>query len=329
LKPFSHSLIERIPVPAYVTGIVVSLVCFSSYFVIALKAGLVDQTLNGDNSSIELRASLTVMIFIGYLPVAHWYLRKWSSERIVELNERFGMHSKAPVPKESALVSAGIIGCCAFITLFHILPDPNNLFFRPWEWSFNTFVVISASMPAGWWMGRLSYELIWSALQLEKIAKLLPKLNLLDIDAYKPFAQHGIKNTLLIVILMSITGHLAVRPGVAIIGAVVFMTIMLVLTVMGLILPMRGIHKRIQHRKAEELAIIREQIGVNRDKLFSNSGELAENVVPLLALEARVERVPEWPFDMGSLSRFSFYLLLGLGSWVGAALVERVLNSAL
>jgi hypothetical protein len=329
LKPFSHSLIEKIPTPAYVTGIIASLLCFSAYFVVALRAGLVDRAVSWDTSSIELRASMTVMILIGYLPVAHWYLRKWSAERIVELNENFAMNSEAPVPKDRNLLCAGIIGSCAFIALFHILPSQNYLFLQPWTWSFNTSVVVIASIPVGWWMGRLSYELIWSALQLTQISQQLPELNLLDVNVYKPFTQHGIKNTLLIVILMSITSHLAIRPEGAIMSAVIFMTIMLILTGMGLMLPMRGIHKRIQHRKSQELAIIREQIRQERDKLFAKPGELAQNVVPLLALEARLERVREWPFDMGSLSRFSFYLLLGLGSWVGAALVERFLNIAM
>jgi hypothetical protein len=39
--------------------------------------------------------------------------------------------------------------------------------------------------------------------------------------------------------------------------------------------------------------------------------------------------VREWPFDAPSLARFSFYLLIGLGSWLGAAAVERLLDAAL
>ena len=49
----------------------------------------------------------------------------------------------------------------------------------------------------------------------------------------------------------------------------------------------------------------------------------------LLALEARIEGVREWPFDTGSLLRFGFYVALGLGSWLGAATVERLLDYAL
>ena len=50
---------------------------------------------------------------------------------------------------------------------------------------------------------------------------------------------------------------------------------------------------------------------------------------PFICPILRIERAEEWPFGVGSLSRVAFYLLLGLGSWVGAALVERLMESAL
>jgi hypothetical protein len=59
----------------------------------------------------------------------------------------------------------------------------------------------------------------------------------------------------------------------------------------------------------------------------SECGLINEEIQGLLALETRIENVPEWPFDMNSFSRVILYLLLGLGSWVGAALVERLLEN--
>ncbi len=43
-------------------------------------------------------------------------------------------------------------------------------------------------------------------------------------------------------------------------------------------------------------------------------------------LDARLESVREWPFDAPSLVRFALYVALGLGSWLGAAAVERLLD---
>jgi hypothetical protein len=50
----------------------------------------------------------------------------------------------------------------------------------------------------------------------------------------------------------------------------------------------------------------------------------------LLALRNQVADVREWPVDLSTLMRLLLYLAIGLGSWVGAALVdlgvERVLR---
>jgi hypothetical protein len=41
--------------------------------------------------------------------------------------------------------------------------------------------------------------------------------------------------------------------------------------------------------------------------------------------EGRIASVPEWPFDTPTIARFGLYLLIPLGSWLGGALVERLL----
>jgi hypothetical protein len=165
------------------------------------------------------------------------------------------------VPSDRTLLAAGIVGWLAFITLFLILPDRDSLLFQPWRWALDYTAVVIALSLVGWWIGRLSFELIWTALHLTEIAKRLPHINLFDRDSFKPFIQQGVQSALLIIIMMSITGHLAVKPGSGIIGTMVFMTTMLVLTMMALIIPMRGIHSRIQAGKRGELAAIREKFG--------------------------------------------------------------------
>jgi hypothetical protein len=49
----------------------------------------------------------------------------------------------------------------------------------------------------------------------------------------------------------------------------------------------------------------------------------------LLAYEARIASVSVWPFDTPTVVRFSLLLALALGSWIGGALVEELLSTAL
>lgn len=329
MKPLSHRLIEMIPIPPYISGLLVSSACFIGYFLIQLSNGVVAKTLSGEIPSIALRASLMLMVLLGYLPFAHWYLRQWTRQHLGDLTQSFNLEDQRRVPRESLLIPIGIFGWWAFVGLFLVIPEPDYQIFQPWNWALDYALLVLAISLSGWWMGRFSFELIWSALQLNNMAMRLPILNLLDAESNRSFTQHGVQSALLVVIMMSITAPIAVQPEGGVVGAAVNSVLMLFLALTALILPVRGIHQRIQTQKREELATIRQHIQRERDKLLAASGGVDDRLVALLAMETRIERVEEWPFGAGSLYRVGFYLLLGLGSWVGAALVERMLESAL
>ena len=59
------------------------------------------------------------------------------------------------------------------------------------------------------------------------------------------------------------------------------------------------------------------------------SAVLMLSLPALLAAEARIASAREWPFDTPNALRFVFYVTLGVGSWLGGALVERLLGAAL
>jgi hypothetical protein len=97
----------------------------------------------------------------------------------------------------------------------------------------------------------------------------------------------------------------------------------------ALLLPARGARDRIRAAKRGRLVALRDEIRKGERALenIGPEGDRAAVRLPaLLALEARVEAVREWPFDASSLLRLSFYVSLGLGSWLGAAAVERLLE---
>jgi len=49
----------------------------------------------------------------------------------------------------------------------------------------------------------------------------------------------------------------------------------------------------------------------------------------LLAYKTQIESTPEWSFDSSTLFRFGLYLLIPVGSMIGGALVERVVDMVL
>lgn len=92
--------------------------------------------------------------------------------------------------------------------------------------------------------------------------------------------------------------------------------------------PMWRVHRLIDRAKKAELTRLRREIVETRAQ-FEMSGQTgdraAARLAALLALETRVEHAREWPLDMPTIFRFGLYLALPLGSWLGGALVERIL----
>ena len=48
--------------------------------------------------------------------------------------------------------------------------------------------------------------------------------------------------------------------------------------------------------------------------------------MPLLALRREVLNTPEWPVDLSLLARLSLYLIIVPLTWIGAALIENIVD---
>ena len=98
------------------------------------------------------------------------------------------------------------------------------------------------------------------------------------------------------------------------------------------VLPVRGLRRQIRARKAEELALVREDIRRSRELAAESgpeSGPAGAKLPGLLAYKHEIQAVREWPFDAPTLTRFFLYVAIPIGSWIGGALVERLLGVAL
>ena len=61
----------------------------------------------------------------------------------------------------------------------------------------------------------------------------------------------------------------------------------------------------------------------------TEAAEAGAKLPGLLAYKHEIESVREWPFDAPTPTRFFLYVAIPLGSWIGGALVERLLGAAL
>ncbi len=97
-------------------------------------------------------------------------------------------------------------------------------------------------------------------------------------------------------------------------------------------LTMRGARDAIRAAKGRELGAlnraIRGEDGALAETLLARRSP-PPGLADLIAYRALIDGVREWPFDASAVARFLLYLGIPLGSWLGGALVERLLDVAL
>ncbi len=81
--------------------------------------------------------------------------------------------------------------------------------------------------------------------------------------------------------------------------------------------------------KREERARLEPLLRQARDDALTGDASTQGRLTDLLAYKTQIESTPEWPFDSSTLLRFALYLLIPVGSMVGGALVERIVDMVL
>lgn len=191
-----------------------------------------------------------------------------------------------------------------------------------------------------WFVGRnvVNWWLISRAITIElslarafsRLSARLAVVDVVDRAPLVPFGRRGLRSVLLWMLYLSLFSlqyvlHSA-QPilGLGLVGV-------LAVAAAAFLLPVWGAHLRLRDAKASELARVRGCLGEARDRVLAGpaadpgGGRLAD----LVAWEQRVSATGEWPFGGSTLLRFGLYTAIGLGSWIGAAFVDRLLERVL
>jgi len=201
------------------------------------------------------------------------------------------------------------------------------------EWSLRSTCLVAAGSAFWIVLGRGALYIIDSARLYSRIGERHVAVDLLDLGPLSPLTRHGLRIVLLTVIITAAAVVVATASnpfafGSPVTGAILGCLWAVPLVTAAFLLPVRGLRRQIRARKAEELARVREDIRRNRE-LAAESAEAGGRLPGLIAYMNQIESVREWPFDAPTLTRFFLYVAIPLGSWVGGALVERLLGAAL
>lgn len=151
------------------------------------------------------------------------------------------------------------------------------------------------------------------------------RFSIFHLDRLRPLARSGLIDVVTIAVGMTLTPLQSLDaefrwanyqfPLMTLVPAAIFLFLW----------PMRSIHRRIRVEKERQLE--------HADRLAAamSGAQTASEVSELETLLAHRERIRElrtWPLDMAMLSRFAFYVVIPPLAWIGAALVEMIVNRA-
>jgi hypothetical protein len=164
---------------------------------------------------------------------------------------------------------------------------------------------------------------------LSRAAESHAAIELFDLTPLAPLAGRGLQSALLIVLAISFFS-LLLGTGDPSPLVPVTQTATVLLAAFALALPSLGVRRRVRAAKRDELARLSAELRAIRARGVATEGpkgwEIESRLATLLALKQHAGAAREWPFDLGTLGRFLLYAVIGVGSWLGAATVERVLD---
>jgi hypothetical protein len=283
----------------------------------------------------DFRIAIVHILLAGYLPAALVAVLRSGRRTVYELQDLLDC-SPAECSALAAsvrldprgLAVAGFIGLLLGFTLpFFTPPVPDHLW-HPSSWSaevvwHRVLGPITAVLATF-----LMYAVVSVSARMSRISAGLSSVDLLRLRTLQPFTRQGLTNALLVLGWVTIGGLMVVtESGFGMLG-LLLAAATLCIAGAAFLLPLRGVHARIQQAKANELEWLDTRILERRGPLKDGStvaepGSLAD----LVAYRDLVREAPEWPIGTSSYSRFALYLLIPVLSWAAAALVERLVNA--
>jgi hypothetical protein len=201
--------------------------------------------------------------------------------------------------------------------------EPDN----PWDWqawSYDVYWHRATTVAHTWWTGCLCYVIVAESKRLSRLSEGIESIDLLDLLPYQPLVRHGMTNALLLIGMASIASLLG--------GEARYLPLLAVLWIgfvglarMGMMLPVKGIRRKIRVARERELDWCRQALKIARDEMKSGADQ-QQSIAEIVAYRSLVESIKNWPFDNPTLVRFSLYIMIPLGSWLGGAFVERGLD---
>ena len=339
VEPFSTRMLARLPVSPLVSGIGWFLALGVAFLLMELATGRwpvltaaePPERLFGD---VRLIVVLHLLFATGPMGTLYFTrqarrtLRAVSPLIAVSPEERDELESTVGRYPRFWLRLAGCVGIVA------VLPGPwlvlpPELAWQPANWTPEIAWQHLLVPPIGWWGVRNLYMQSYETHRVTFLADRLERVDLFDLSSLTPFSQQGLVHVLLMATTLAILSPTLIGIGTTAMffGVGAFSLTFGVGTYVNCL---RGVQRRVRAAKEQALEGVTAALTtLHAEGPISSSPEKLSRAADLLAYQQEIHRVGEWTLDGSRLSRLVLYLLLPLGSWMGAAVVERLVDRLL
>jgi len=319
---------ERAPLPAWAAALACAAVVVG---LVAVAAALLEGPWHAFDAgrllgNRDFRLGLTITALAAYTPASRYYLLRAAARNRAALRRALGPSAEPALAVHAPWLPgwvAWLFVLAAPAVGLTIDRDP-GLYFRSGYWAVGNAWSWSLGLFAAWCLGRSVVATLGVSREFSAIAAALPQVDLLDRRWLAPFASQALFSSLLWLLVPAVWAvNLVDAPFLRVVPAITLVCV--AVGTAALLLPTRGVRRRLVEAKERELAATHAALRGEDDALDDSllAGRLDRpSVADLVAWARYVAEQSTSPFTQASRLRFVLYLALPLGSWLGGALVD-------
>lgn len=354
-------VVRFLGVSPHVAAPIVAALVAATYFIPGFAMGLLPIPLDLRDSTIPIDpyswAAIVTSLLAGFTVFALPYAQTRHQADIVNLApvvpslDRAGLRDlyvrTAVGNARSRFITTGVGWLLGFLIPVFAVPGAWTLMTgRPDIWQ--SALPPEAYWAAGWFLvivpfligslSKASHQMISSARRL--LSELESRLDVspLESEVLRPLANAGLHTSFIWMIGAAIGMLFVLDSNIESTVIVVFMAGIALLGGLAAIGPAMAGRRVIRRAKEKALADVRAAIArLHLEALDPSSETLVKKaddqrlaqMGALLAYEDRLEKAPELPITAPTVAQFALYLAIPVGSWLGGAFVERMVDAAL
>jgi len=191
----------------------------------------------------------------------------------------------------------------------------------------NGVINLPLTLTMGWLLGRGGYLTFTLMFRNDLHLPDCTDIDLFNLEHLYVIGRSGLRGSLVCLLTISIASLLFLDTPIGLWGMLPAFTSGLLGGLLILFEPARAVRNLIRAAKRNELARLGSKILKARDDVLQDDMPTQGRLTDLLAYKASITAIPEWSFDSPTLMRFGLYLLIPIGSMIGGAFVERIIDS--